>query len=98
MQRLGAIHKILWAIGSTLCALWMRLVLDPFLGDHLPYTTFFVATAVTVLYAGVWPALLVVAMSGVAANWFFISPRFTLRLSNSVDEIGYLTFVLASLT
>jgi signal transduction histidine kinase len=91
-------RKILWAIGSTLCALWMRLLLDPFLGDHLPYTTFFVATAVTVLYAGVWPALLVVAMSGVAANWFFISPRFTLRLSNSVDEIGYLTFVLASLT
>jgi len=98
MQRVGAIHKTLWAIGSTLCALWIRLVLDPFLGDHLPYTTFFVATAVTVLYAGIWPALLVVAMSGGAANWFFISPRSTLRLSNSVDEIGYLTFVLASLT
>jgi len=98
MQRLGAIHKALWAIGSTLCALWTRLVLDPYLGDHLPYTTFFVATAITVLYAGVWPALLVVTMSGVAANWFFISPRFTLALSSSVDEIGYLTFFLASFT
>jgi signal transduction histidine kinase len=98
MLRLGAIRKVLWAIGSTLSALWTRLVLDPYLGDHLPYTTFFVAIAITVIYAGVWPALLAVGISAVAANWFFISPRYTLALSSSVDQIGYLTFFVASLT
>ena len=98
MLRLGAIRKILWAIGTTLLALWTRLALDPYLGDQLPYSIFFVAIAITVIYAGVWPGLLAVAISALAANWFFISPRFTWALSTSADQIGYLTFFLASFT
>lgn len=98
MLRLRALQKVVWAVGSTLGALWTRLALDPYLADHLPYSTFFVATAITVIYAGVWPALVVVVMSGLAAKWFFVSPRFSFTLSSSVDQIGYLTFFLASFT
>ena len=94
MLRLRALQKLVWAIGSTLGALGTRLALDPYLGDHLPYTTFFVAIAITVIYAGLWPALVVVVLSGFAANWFFIPPRLSFALSTSVDEIGYLTFFL----
>ena len=42
-QRIGYVA----AIGATGVAFAIRLALDPLLGEHIPYATFFVAVVVT---------------------------------------------------
>ena len=48
----GKVYEYIIAVSSALVALLIRAALDPLLGDHLPYVTFFVAVAVTTFYAG----------------------------------------------
>src|SRR5215204_5429559 len=89
--------EYLLALGATMTALGMRLALDPFLGDHFPYMTFFLAIAVTALYAGLWPSIMAVAASGIAANWFFMPPRHAFELTDMPKVAGIVTFLLVSL-
>ena len=52
------------AVAITLGALLTRFLLDPFLGDHLPYETFFIGVACTTFYTGVGPSLTAVVLGG----------------------------------
>ena len=73
------------ALIATGIALAWRLALDPFLGDHLPYITFFMAIGFTTWYAGLAASLTATLLSGLAALWFFIPPRFSLAISEAVS-------------
>jgi PAS domain S-box-containing protein len=63
------------AIVAVAFATLLRLLLDPVLGDHSPYSTYFLAIIVTAWYAGFGPALFAVALGALAADDFFITPR-----------------------
>lgn len=63
------------AVGVTLLALLARFLLDPYLGDRLPYETFFVAVGVTAWYGGLGASLTAVLLGAVLSNWFFTAPR-----------------------
>jgi len=80
------------ALVLTLLALVGRFALDPILGDHLPYVTFFMAVAVTTWYGGLGASLMAVVLSGLAANWFFLSPRQTLAMTGAMQQVGYATY------
>jgi PAS domain S-box-containing protein len=86
------------AIAVTLLALLARLLLDPFLGDHLPYISFLLATAVLTSYVPLGPSLATVILGGLGANYFFASPRYSFALSTSAHYIGSATYVVAALT
>src|SRR5207248_3498051 len=43
---------------ATAAAFGVRLLLDPLLGDHLPYLTFFAAVVAAAWHGGWWPGLL----------------------------------------
>lgn len=62
------------AVGVTLLALLARFLLDPYLGDRLPYETFFVAVGVTAWYGGLGASLTAVLLGAVLSNWFFTAP------------------------
>ena len=86
------------ALIATAIALAWRLVLDPFLGDHLPYLTFFVAIGFATWYAGLAAALTATLLGGLAAVWFFIPPRFSLAVNDVSQLVGLVTYGMVSLT
>jgi PAS domain S-box-containing protein len=86
------------AIAATLLSLLVRLALDPTLGDHLPYLTFFLAVAITTLYGGLGASLAAVALGGLASNWFFIAPRQSLFLFSTMQQVGYIAYFAVALS
>jgi signal transduction histidine kinase len=77
----------------------LRLALVPVLGMHHPFTLYFAAVAITAWYGGFGPAVLAIMLSYVAADWFFITPRFELTFSReNLDElIALIAFVFSGL-
>ena len=86
------------ALIATAIALVWRLALDPFLGDHLPYLTFFMAIGFATWYAGLAAALTATLLGGLAAVWFFIPPRFSLAVNEVSQVVGLVTYGMVSLT
>jgi PAS domain S-box-containing protein len=84
------------ALLATAVALLGRFALDPLLGDHLPYVTFFVGVAFSTWYSGLASALTTTLLGGLAAIWFFIPPRLSLEISDVPDQVGFLTYVAVS--
>ncbi len=62
------------AVVSTLIATGVRWGLERYLGEDVPFLTYFPAVFVTALLAGFGPALVTVAFSGLIATFFIIPP------------------------
>jgi PAS domain S-box-containing protein len=86
------------ALLAVTISLACRLALDPFLGDHLPYVSFFGAIAFTTWYGGLVPALTATLLGGLAAVWFFIPPRYSLVVHDLSQQVGFFAYVAVSLT
>jgi PAS domain S-box-containing protein len=80
------------ALLATAVAVLVRLALDPLLGDHLPYVTFFAGIAFSTWYAGLASALTTMLLGGLAAIWFFIPPRLSLEISGVSQQVGLITY------
>ena len=75
-----------------------RTALDPFLGSHLPYVTYFVAivfiawqTSTAVTFASAIGGWLLV-------NYFFIAPRFGFALGAVSDAVGSVAYFVVAFT
>ena len=77
------------------CAL--RGLLTQFVADSHPYTTFFIATAFSVWYAGLWPSLFTAATGWLAAKFFFIPPLYSLRIASREERNSAIAYFLISL-
>jgi PAS domain S-box-containing protein len=86
------------AVGITLLALLARFALDPFLGDHLPYVTFFVPATITTAYAGFGASLMTVVLGGLAADYFFMSPRHSFVLAGEANYVGLASYFVVTFT
>jgi K+-sensing histidine kinase KdpD len=77
----------------------LRIGLDPVLGEHHPFTIFFAAVAITAWYGGFAPALLATILAYLAADWFFVSPRFEFNLPHTnLDEfMSLMAFLFSSI-
>jgi PAS domain S-box-containing protein len=64
----------------------VQLLLDPYIGDSLIFSTYFAAVVVAAAYGGWWPGVLAIVLCVVSADWFFIAPRYTLKIP--FDESG----------
>ena len=93
-----ALKEYSFAVALSFIALGARFALDPYLGDHVPYVTFFLVVMITTWYGGVGASLMAVILSGLLANWFFVSPRYTLRLVELSHQVGYAAFWFVSLS
>ena len=60
------------AVAVLAVTVLLRVLLNPWLGDALPFVTIFGAVAYAVLTGGYGPAALVVVLGYVAANYLFI--------------------------
>ena len=82
------------AIISVVLAFFLRLIVDPWLGDQSPYLLFVVAVAITGLYAGVRPALLAAALGTVVAYFCFVPPRYEWGFAGVSDAVSFGVYVL----
>ena len=74
----------------------MRFLLDPWLGNTLPFITYFAAIVAAAWFGRLGPSLFAVVLSCIAADWFFIPPRYSLRASfeDASDWVGLVTFLI----
>ncbi len=91
-------RKFLLAYGTTIAAVALamlcRELLDPILGDQLPYPTFFLAVIFSSMVGGLWPAILATLMGAILAFYFYIPPRHSLTIPDAPYQIGLALYLL----
>jgi PAS domain S-box-containing protein len=85
-----------FAVVSVFVAFLLRLVIDPWLRDQMPYLTFVVAIAATGLYAGVRPAIFATLLGAVTAYFCFVPPRYEWGFAGISDAVGFGVFLFAA--
>lgn len=70
------------AVIALILATAVRAALDPLLGDSASFTTYYFAIMFAVWYGGLGPGLTALAVGGVAGDYFFVTPRWTLLFEN----------------
>ncbi len=63
------------AVLLVLLATVARWLLDPFVGESVPYVTYFLASAVAIRFTGLGPSILAMVLGALAAAWYFVPPR-----------------------
>src|SRR5271154_4313689 len=63
------------ALVTIALATWVRILLDPALGDHSAFATLLFAVLVTAWYGGIRPALVSVVLGVFFADFFLVPPR-----------------------
>ena len=84
------------ALLATTVALLVRVGLNPFLGDYVPYITLFPAVAFCAWYCGIGPSILSVVVALIGAQYWFIPPAHSLQIVGMAQVIGILVFLSAS--
>jgi signal transduction histidine kinase len=85
------------AILSALFGLLFRMVIDPWLGNQMPYITFLVAVALVGLFGEVSAALLSTALGAILAYFCFVQPRYRLGFQGISDAAGFFAYLTAAL-
>src|SRR2546430_17708957 len=83
-----------WAVLAVALAILARWFADARLGtEQLPYGSVLVATMLVAWFAGMRPALVVVALGGLAANFFLLPPRWSFSLGGAQQSWGLVVFL-----
>src|SRR6202165_6261911 len=81
------------AILATALTLLLRWALNPILGDYIPYIVLCPAVAFSAWYCGIGPSLLSVVLAAVGAQYWIISPPYSLEILNQAQGGGILAFL-----
>lgn len=78
----------------------IRWLLDPALGDHLPYVTYFVAVAFVAWWSGLGPSVFALVGSWWAAGFFFMAPRYIWypHVNTVTHLVGTATYFIVGLS
>jgi PAS domain S-box-containing protein len=86
------------AVLAVAAAIIMRFLIDPFLGNHVPFITFFLAIVVASFYGGFWRGIGATVLGFFAAWYFFIPMRFSFAGISEPYMFGLVTYLLVGLT
>ncbi len=73
-----------------------RVLLDPYMGDSVPYVTYFLSSAIIIRYTGLGPSVLAIVLSTCASDYLFLPPRYTLTFTGP-QAVTSFVFVLANM-
>jgi PAS domain S-box-containing protein len=82
------------ALAAVAAAVFVRWMIDPWLGVHLPLVTLFAAVAVAVWFGGYRPALLAMTLGYLVCDYLFIEPRDHIGFVHNRDLIGLAAYLL----
>jgi diguanylate cyclase (GGDEF)-like protein len=71
----------------------LRLLLEPTLGDHVPYSTFYFAVAAIAWLCGLGPALATLLLGLVSATYLFIPPRGSFAISSLEQQVSLVQYL-----
>ena len=84
------------ALLATVAALLVRLVLNRFLGEYVPYITLFPAVAFCAWYCGVGPSILSGILGLVGVRYWFMPPAHSLRVHGIQQAASIVAFLFVS--
>src|ERR1700733_8007536 len=85
------------ALVSIAVAIEVRLLLDPLLGQQIPFPTVLLAVLVSAWYGGFWPALVAVVLGALGADFFLLAPRGSFELAGPDQQVGLALFIFTGL-
>ncbi|HSQ20111.1 MAG TPA: DUF4118 domain-containing protein, partial [Blastocatellia bacterium] len=85
------------AIIGVALATAIRLLLNPYLGEHLSFITYFITTIVIAIYFGLGPALLTVFLGAALGTYLFIRPVNRLAIAESSGLILLIPYLVLSI-
>jgi PAS domain S-box-containing protein len=85
------------ALAGVAAATLARTLLDPLVGDRLPFAFFFIAVLAAAFLGGTWPALVAAAVGFVIANSLFVWPHLSISTSNAGRYTELVIYVAVSL-
>ncbi|MBY0588920.1 DUF4118 domain-containing protein [bacterium] len=80
----------LLAVAFTILA---RLLLDPVLGDRLPFHILFVGVVFAAWFGGRWPGVVALLVSSMAAVFFILEPRYQLSILMPEYRFGLAMYI-----
>ena len=88
------------AVGALAIATLSRLGLDPILGDHIPFATYFGAVAFVAWWSGLGPSIFTLVAGWWLAQFFFLSPRYSWfpHGETPVHLVGAATYLVVGLS
>jgi PAS domain S-box-containing protein len=89
--------QYLWAAVTAAVAVWARLLLDPLLGDRMPFVTLFLAVLATAWFFGRGSALFALLIGTFGAAYFILEPRGTFAVAGTRHQFGLALFLCISL-
>jgi PAS domain S-box-containing protein len=84
----------IWSFFLLAAAVALRWLLDPLLGDALPFVTLFGAVAAAIWIGGLGPAIGVTLAGYLAVDYFFIAPRGGFAIGGASDITGLIAYLL----
>jgi PAS domain S-box-containing protein len=82
------------AVAAATAARWL---LDPALGDNVPYLTFLLAIVFSAWYGGLRPALLATFLGLFLAWLLFLQPRYSFEIHRASDVVGMVLYLMVGL-
>ncbi|MBP6698315.1 MAG: DUF4118 domain-containing protein [Flavobacteriales bacterium] len=90
---LPPLRSYMLALGAVLAATLVRALLDPVLGEHMPFYLFYFAVIVASLRGGIGPGVVALCIGLVVAWFFFALPRHSPALAGPEDFFAAFRFV-----
>jgi len=82
------------SVGAVGAALAFRLLLMPSSGrGELPFIFFYPALVFAAWFGRLYPVLLALGLSALAADWFFLDPKYDLAVETPIYRVGMAVFI-----
>jgi signal transduction histidine kinase/CheY-like chemotaxis protein len=95
MSKIAGVAAYGGAVAVTLTAMHLRWVLDPWLGDGIPYATLYGAVAIAVWFGGLGPAVMAMVIGYAIVNVRYIAPLGEIAISGPADALALGVFALS---
>lgn len=97
--RRKAVKAYFASLLAVALATFLRILMNPALDDHHPFTLYFAAVVFASWYGGFGPGILTIVLSYFAADWFFIKPRYEINWPReNLDEfLALMAFLFSGL-
>jgi K+-sensing histidine kinase KdpD/ActR/RegA family two-component response regulator len=82
------------AVGACVVAALVQYFLEPLLGNRWPLAVFSAAVAAAAWSGGSGPGLLATGLAALLGDYFFLSPRYALRIAEPADIVALALFIL----
>jgi two-component system cell cycle sensor histidine kinase/response regulator CckA len=82
-----AVFRYVWPILFTGAALGLRMLLNPWCGERVPYVTFYVSVTLSAILGGVIPGFIATVLGTLAAIYFFVPPIHRLAIDGTDHQV-----------